>query len=50
MTWVQGKAKCLSIGGEMLSIHSLEEQNYVTSIIANKPPFIGITKNNSIYA
>jgi len=45
MTFDQAKANCTAANGELLSIHSSEEQNFVTALIADKPmPFIGIKK------
>jgi hypothetical protein len=50
VTWAQAKGKCAAIGGELLSIHSAEEQNFITSLVADKPsPYIGINKNTTIY-
>ena len=49
MTWTQAKGKCAAMSGELLAIHSPEEQNFVTSLIANKPmPYIGLTMNNTL--
>jgi hypothetical protein len=37
------------MSGELLAIHSQEEQNFVTSLIADKPmPFIGLTANKNL--
>ncbi len=50
MTWTQAKGRCAAMSGELLAIHSEEEQNFVTSLIADKPmPFIGLMRNNSLY-
>ncbi len=49
MTWIQAKGKCAAMSGELLAIHSPEEQNFVTSLIADKPmPYIGLTMNNTL--
>jgi hypothetical protein len=49
MTWTQAKGRCAAMSGELLAIHSQEEQNFVTSLIADKPmPFIGLTRNNTL--
>jgi hypothetical protein len=49
MTWTQAKGKCAAMSGELLAIHSPEEQNFVTSLIADQQmPFIGITMNNTL--
>ncbi len=49
MTWTQAKGKCAAMSGELLAIHSPEEQNFVTSLIADKPmPYIGLTMNNTL--
>ncbi len=49
MTWTQAKGKCAAMSGELLAIHSQEEQNFVTSLIADKAiPFIGLTMNNTL--
>ncbi len=45
MTWTQAKGRCAAMSAELLAIHSEEEQNFVTSLIADKPmPFIGLRK------
>jgi hypothetical protein len=50
MTWTQAKEKCAAMTGDLLAIHSEEEQNFVTSLIADKPmPYIGLTMNNTLY-
>ncbi len=50
MTWPQAKVTCTALEAELLSIHSAEEQNFITSLVANKPsPFIGLTKNVTLY-
>jgi hypothetical protein len=37
------------MSGDLLAIHSPEEQNFVTSLIADKPmPYIGLTMNNTL--
>ncbi len=49
MTWTQAKGKCTAMSGDLLAIHSAEEQNFVTSLIADKAmPFIGLTMNNTL--
>jgi hypothetical protein len=49
MTWSQAKEKCAAMSGDLLAIHSPEEQNFVTSLIADKPmPYIGLTMNNTL--
>ncbi len=49
MTWTQAKRRCAAMSGELLAIHSQEEQNFVTSLIADKPmPFIGLTANKNL--
>jgi hypothetical protein len=49
MTWTQAKGKCVAMLGELLAIHSPEEQNFVASLIADKrKPYIGITMNNTL--
>jgi hypothetical protein len=49
MTWTQAKGKCAAMSGELLAIHSQEEQDFVTSLIANKPmPYIGLTMNDTL--
>jgi hypothetical protein len=49
MTWDQAKGKCAAMSGDLLAIHSPEEQNFVTSLIADKPmPYIGLTMNNTL--
>ncbi len=49
MTWTQAKGRCTAMSGELLAIHSPEEQNFVTSLIADKPmPYIGLTMNNTL--
>jgi hypothetical protein len=49
MTWTQAKGQCAAMSGELLAIHSPEEQNFVASLIADKPmPYIGITMNNTL--
>ena len=49
MTWTQAKGKCAAMSGELLAIHSPEEQNFVTSLIADKPMlYIGLTMNNTL--
>jgi hypothetical protein len=48
MTWTQAKGKCAAMSGELLAIHSPEEQNFVTSLIADiSMPYIGLTMNNT---
>jgi hypothetical protein len=48
-TWTQAKGRCAAMSGELLSIHSQEEQNFITSLIADKPmPYIGLTMNNTL--
>jgi hypothetical protein len=48
MTWTQANSRCHSLGGEMLSIHSEEEENFITSLIPNKTmPYIGLIKKYS---
>jgi hypothetical protein len=50
ITWTQAKGRCAAMSGDLLAIHSEEEQNFITSLIADKPmPFIGLVRNNSIY-
>ncbi len=49
MTWTLAKGKCAAMSGELLAINSQEEQNFVTSLIADKPmPFIGLTTNKNL--
>jgi hypothetical protein len=49
MTWTEAKGKCAAMSGDLLAIHSPEEQNFVTSLIADKPmPYIGLTMNNTL--
>jgi hypothetical protein len=49
MTWTQAKGRCAAMSGDLLAIHSPEEQNFVTSLIADKPmPFIGLRVNNKL--
>jgi hypothetical protein len=49
MTWTQAKGRCAAMSGELLAIHSQEEQNFVSSLIADKPmPYIGLTMNNTL--
>jgi hypothetical protein len=49
MTWSQAKGQCSAMSGELLAIHSPEEQNFITSLIADKPmPYIGLTMNNTL--
>jgi hypothetical protein len=49
MTWTQAKGRCAAMSGELLAIHSQEEQNFVSSLLADKPmPFIGLTMNNNL--
>jgi hypothetical protein len=49
MTWTQAKGQCAAMSGKLLAIHSPEEQNFVASLIADKPmPYIGITMNNTL--
>src|SRR5258708_20915024 len=51
--FIDAKKYCHSLNGELLSIHSEEENNYLTALIADKPSaFIGynsITSNNNIW-
>jgi hypothetical protein len=50
ITWTQAKGRCAAMSGELLAIHSEEEQNFVTSLIADKPmPFIGLVRNTSTF-
>jgi hypothetical protein len=49
MTWTQAKGKCAAMSGELLAIHSPEEQNFITSLIADKPmPYMGLTMNKTL--
>ncbi|KAM3596019.1 uncharacterized protein V6R79_007050 [Siganus canaliculatus] len=35
LTWADAERNCVSQGGNLVSIHSLEEQNFVTNLIKN---------------
>jgi hypothetical protein len=49
MTWDQAEGECAAMSGDLLAIHSPEEQNFVTSLISDKPmPYIGLTMNNTL--
>ncbi len=49
MTWNEAKERCIAMSGELLAIHSQEEQNFVSSLLADKPmPYIGLTMNNTL--
>ncbi|PWA24278.1 hypothetical protein CCH79_00021133, partial [Gambusia affinis] len=48
MTWADAELHCLSIDSNLVSIHSLEEQNFVNSMIKSFDPtqaftWIGLT-------
>jgi len=38
MTRDEALQKCVSLNGELLSIHSFEEQNFITALMMNKSP------------
>jgi hypothetical protein len=49
MTWNEAKERCIAMSGELLAIHSQEEQNFVSSLLADKPmPYIGLTMNHTL--
>lgn len=51
MNFTQAKAKCIASGAEMLSIHSEEEQNFITAYTVGKPsPYIGLKKGDGNFA
>ncbi|XP_075962469.1 galactose-specific lectin nattectin-like [Anarhichas minor] len=43
MTWADAEFYCVSEGANLVSIHSLEEQNFVKSLIKNFDPVEGVT-------
>uniref|UniRef100_UPI0037E91D5C lactose-binding lectin l-2-like n=1 Tax=Semicossyphus pulcher TaxID=241346 RepID=UPI0037E91D5C len=43
MTWADAELNCVSMGANLVSIHSLEEQNFVKSLIKNFDPAVGWT-------
>ncbi len=43
MTWVDAELRCVSEGANLVSIHSQEEQNFVTSLVRNFDPALGFT-------
>lgn len=50
MTKDQAVDKCNKMGGEILSIHSQDEQDFITAFTALNPePYIGITRKSSSY-
>ena len=43
MTWWEAELHCVSVGANLVSIHSLEEHNFVNSLIKNFDPTQGST-------
>ncbi|CAN9503894.1 unnamed protein product [Ophioblennius macclurei] len=43
MEWADAELHCVSQGGNLVSIHSVEEQNFVASLIKNFDPEEGVT-------
>lgn len=51
MNLTQAKAICMQSDSEMLSIHSEEEQNWITAYTAGQPsPYIGLKKGDYYFA
>lgn len=43
MTWVDAELRCVAEGGNLVSIHSQEENDFVTALIQNFDPLQGYT-------
>ncbi|XP_019945975.2 lactose-binding lectin l-2 [Paralichthys olivaceus] len=43
MTWAQAELNCVSQGANLVSIHSLGEQNFIKTLVSNFDPSEGIT-------